>query len=283
MDASHPLAASLNKLSSLSQRLLVVIVLIPIGAVIIMLGGWVFYLAAMLILGVAAWEYWRMFSNGGYRPSVIILVGGTVVLVLTRAIWGMERAEGLLALVVMTAMGYQVFVSRESVKTAALDFNFNLGGLLYLGWLGSYMISLRNLPDGEWWLVTVFPTIWLCDGGAFLVGSRLGRHPMAPFVSPKKSWEGYVGGIVFGILGAAALAAVWHLVAPMVTVQKGLVIGAVISVLCPLGDLGESMLKRSFGVKDSSQIIPGHGGILDRIDSWLWAAPIGYYLITMFF
>jgi phosphatidate cytidylyltransferase len=69
----------------------------------------------------------------------------------------------------------------------------------------------------------------------------------------------------------------------MVTVQKGLVIGAVISVLCPLGDLGESMLKRSFGVKDSSQIIPGHGGIMDRIDSWLWAAPIGYYLITMFF
>ena len=110
-----------------------------------------------------------MFSNGGYRPSVIILVGGTVVLVLTRAVWGMERAEGLPALVVMTAMGYQVFVSRESVKTAALDFNFNLGGLLYLGWLGSYMISLRNLPDGQWWLVTVFPTIWLCDGGAFLV------------------------------------------------------------------------------------------------------------------
>ena len=136
MDASHPLAASVNKLSSLSQRLLVAIVLIPIGAVIIMLGGWVFYLAAMLILGVAAWEYWRMFSNGGYRPSVIMLVGGTVVMVLTRALWGMERAEGLLALVVMTAMGYQVFVfpRKPEDRRAGLSTSTWAGCFTWAGW-----------------------------------------------------------------------------------------------------------------------------------------------------
>ena len=127
------------------------------------------------------------------------------------------------------------------------------------------------------------PVIWLCDGGAYLVGSRFGRHRMAPLISPKKSWEGYVGGIVFGMLGAAGLAACGTCAAADGDRAKWAADRGGDRLLCPLGDLGESMLKRGFGVKDSSGIMPGHGGVFDRIDSWLWAAPIGYYLITMFF
>ncbi|HMN61171.1 MAG TPA: phosphatidate cytidylyltransferase [Anaerolinea sp.] len=273
----------MNKLSSLSQRILVAIVLIPLGVGLIALGGWFYSLFIMLILGIAAWEYWRLFGSGGYQPSAVLLVGGTVAMQLARVVWGVASAEALLALGVMAAMAWQVFSYARSEKTAALDFNINLGGLLYIGWLGSFLISLRNLPDGTWWFMTVLPAIWLADAGAYLVGSRIGRHRMAASISPKKSWEGYIAGIVTGILGTAALAALWHLRAPAVTVEKALVIGAVVSVLSPLGDLGESMLKRGFGVKDTSQILPGHGGIMDRIDSWLWAAPIGYYIITLFF
>ncbi len=283
MAVSHPLAANVSKLSSLSQRILTAIVLVPLGVGMIALGGWPYNLFIMLILGLAAWEYWRLFRDGGYHPSAVLLVGGTLAMLLTRILWGMAYAEALLALGVMAAMGLQVFNYRSSQQTAALDFNINLGGLLYLGWLGSFLISLRALPDGQWWFLTVLPAIWLCDAGAYLVGSRIGRHRMAPLISPKKSWEGYLAGIVTGILGAAALASLWHLRAPTVTVEKALLIGAVVSVLSPLGDLGESMLKRGFGLKDSGQILPGHGGVMDRIDSWLWAAPIGYYLITLFF
>ena len=283
MAVSLPTSAHVNKLSSLSQRILVAIVLIPLGVGLIALGGWFYSLFIMLILGIAAWEYWRLFRSGGYQPSAVLLVGGTVAMQLARVVWGVASAEALLALGVMAAMAWQVFSYARSEKTAALDFNINLGGLLYIGWLGSFLISLRNLPDGTWWFMTVLPAIWLADAGAYLVGSRIGRHRMAASISPKKSWEGYIAGIVTGILGTAALAALWHLRAPAVTVGKALVIGAVVSVLSPLGDLGESMLKRGFGVKDTSQILPGHGGIMDRIDSWLWAAPIGYYIITLFF
>ncbi|RPJ37909.1 MAG: CDP-archaeol synthase, partial [Chloroflexi bacterium] len=97
--------------------------------------------------------------------------------------------------------------------------------------------------------------------------------------SPNKSWEGYVGGVIGGALFALLMASIWQLRAPAVTPMKGLILGFVICAIVPLGDLGESMLKRCFGVKDSSNLLPGHGGVLDRIDTWLWAAPIGYYLI----
>lgn len=279
MDVSQRVTVHVNKLSALSQRLLVAILLVPPGVGLIVLGGWAFGLFVSLVLAVAAWEYWRLFRIGGYHPSALLLVGGTLALALTRVAWGLVPAEALLAGAVMLAMAVQVFGYQKSEQTAAVDFNINLGGLLYLGWLGSYLISLRALPDGQWWFLVVMPTIWLCDAGAYLVGSRLGRHRLAPLISPKKSWEGYLAGIVTGMLGAAGLAALWHLQAPAVTVEKALWVAAVVATLSPLGDLGESLLKRGFGVKDSSHILPGHGGVLDRIDSWLWAAPLGYYLI----
>jgi phosphatidate cytidylyltransferase len=125
----------------------------------------------------------------------------------------------------------------------------------------------------------VLPSIWVSDGTAYFVGSHFGRHKMSPRSSPKKSWEGYIGGVIGGTLFAVLLASLWHLRAPAVTPLKGLILGLVITSISPLGDLGESMLKRGFGVKDTSRLLPGHGGIMDRIDSWLWAATIGYYLI----
>jgi phosphatidate cytidylyltransferase len=276
-------AAKKGGLSALSQRLIVACVFILAGSAMVAAGGWVFLLLILILLGASAWEYWRLYTTGGYRPSVVLLVGGTLALAVARHVWGFANAPLILVLCVLFSMGALVFDYRAAEKTAVLDFNLNLGGLLYLGWLGSYIVSLRGLPDGVYWLMLVLPATGLCDGGAYLVGSRLGRHKMAPLISPKKTWEGYVGGLLFGTLGAAGLAALWHLAAPAVLPWHGLVIGAAVSLLSPLGDLGESMLKRGFGVKDTSALLPGHGGMMDRIDSWLWAAPIGYYLITIFF
>ncbi len=278
--AVSPLRISVSKLSPLSQRILVAILLTPLGIGLISLGGWPFALFIALVLGAAAWEFWRIFHSGGYHPSVYFLAGGSALLALTRHQWGFEPGGLLLALAGMGAVGLQVARYQKTEQTASLDIGINLGGLLYIGWLGSYLVSLRDIPDGTWWFLVVMPAIWICDAGAYLVGSRIGRHKMAPLISPKKSWEGYLAGIVSGTLSAAGLAAIWHLRAPAVTVERALLIGAAVSVLSPLGDLGESLIKRGFGVKDSSNILPGHGGIFDRIDSWLWAAPIGYYLVT---
>lgn len=130
-------------------------------------------------------------------------------------------------------------------------------------------------------MLTALPAIWLADGGAYLVGRKNGKHKMAPRVSPGKSWEGYLAGVLFGALGTMGLAFLWGLNAPEITPFRGFLLGAVISVLAPLGDLGESMLKRQFGIKDSGVFLPGHGGALDRVDSTLWAAFIGYLMITL--
>lgn len=273
----------LASLSPLSQRLLVALLLIPIGIALIWVGGAPFALFVALVLGLAALEYAHLFEHGGFHPTTWILVGGSALLPLIR-LWGGDAfaLPALTALIFLT-MGWQVFTYRAARETAVLDLNITLGGLVYLGGLGGYLVSLRQLTDGMWWFLLVLPAIWFADAGAYFVGSRWGKHKMAPHISPSKTWEGYLGGVVSAILLTAGLAALWNLRVPYLTPAHGALLGAVIAVLSPLGDLGESLLKRGFGVKDSSHLLPGHGGVLDRIDSWLWAAPLGYYMIVWFF
>jgi phosphatidate cytidylyltransferase len=265
--------------SALSRRLSVVIVLIPLGVAVIAAGGWIYTLVVVGVLGVAAWEYWRMFVQGGYKPSIFLLLTGVTLFVLTRFLYQFQGSDIVISLSVLAAMAFHLVGFERGQEKAAVDFNVTLGGILYLGWIGSYFIMLRSLPDGLWWVMLALPAVWLADGGAYFVGSRFGRHKMAPRVSPAKSWEGYFGGIVTGVLGSMGLAFLWHLRAPGITVQNGFILGLVLSVITPIGDLGESMLKRQFGVKDTSNLLPGHGGVMDRIDSWLWAVVISYYLI----
>lgn len=282
MDVS-PQTVNLNRLSTLSQRLLVVVLIVPAGLASIVAGGWVITLVVAAILARAGWEYWRMYSHGGYHPSMLLLAGGTALLAVARHLAGFELTGMLFSLLMLANMALQVVNYRANKDTATLDFNINLGGVIYLGWLGSYMVSLRDLPGGLVWILLVLPAAWFADAAAYLVGTRIGRHKLAPHISPKKSWEGYVGGVVLGTLGTVLLAVVWNSFNPLVGLNQAFIIGLAVSILSPLGDLCESSLKRSFGLKDTSNLLPGHGGVLDRIDSWLWAAPLGYYLITLLF
>jgi phosphatidate cytidylyltransferase len=164
-----------------------------------------------------------------------------------------------------------------------VDFAVTVAGILYLGWIGSYFMQLRSLENGLWWFFLVLPAVWLADSFAYFVGVRFGRHRMSPRLSPKKSWEGFWGGAFFGILGAVGLSFLFaSLGGPQIPWWKAALLGVVLSTLPTLGDLGESMFKRMAGLKDSGNIMPGHGGFFDRIDSWLWGVAIGYYLIIWF-
>lgn len=263
----------------LRQRLLVVIVLVPLGIALISAGGWIYRVGLSLILAGAAWEYERIFRNGGYHPSAPILVGGTAALAIGRGLFGFEYSDLILALVVLAAMTWHVIGYEHGQDSAAVDFAITLGGVLYLGWLGAYLISLRELPEGKWWLLLALPAIWVADTAAFTIGRRFGRHKMTQRVSPNKSWEGYLAGVLFAIPGTGLFALLWSLMSPAMTFERGMLLGLVLSLLAPLGDLGESMIKRQFKVKDSGQLLPGHGGLMDRIDSWVWAGVISYYLI----
>ena len=266
----------------LLKRLQVILILIPGFVFLAALGDWYFSIFIAISLGIAAWEFNQIFQKGKYLPWKLALICGASLFSL-RSYLGLMGSELLFVLIILVSMVYFIIQYERGNKNAASDFCVTLAGIFYIGGLGSYLISLRNMTDGLWWLLLAIPAAWFSDMGGYLMGRRFGKHKMAPILSPKKTWEGYAGGVLLSIICSALLAQLWHLRAPAITWDQGLIMGLVISVISPLGDLGESMFKRQFGVKDSSNLLPGHGGVLDRIDTWLWSSAIGYYLINLLF
>jgi len=268
------------------KRVLVAIILLPIGLFIIYLGGWAYSAVIALILSLATIEYVQLFRSGGLLPAGVLMVAATVLIVLDRAWEGFAGGPWIISLFVLASMTYHLLAFERGREQAGTDFGITLAGGLYIGWIGAYLVSLRQLEEGLWWVLLALPAVWLADIGAYLIGSLIGRHKMTPRLSPKKSWEGYLGGILFGTVGTTLLALVWGLfVDPesLITPLRGCLLGFIISTLTILGDLGESMIKRQVGVKDSGKLLPGHGGVFDRIDSWLWAGIIAYYVVTWLF
>lgn len=266
----------------LAKRLLVTIVLLPIGIAAILAGGWYFTALVAVFMSLAAWEYSNLFHTAGLKPATALVVGGTLLLVIGRNINGLTSAAWMISLVILLSMTYHLFSYEFGRDQAATDFAVTLAGVFYIGWFGAYFISLRNLPEGKWWVMVVLPAVWFADAGAYFIGKRFGRHPLSKRLSPNKTWEGYLGGIITGVLLTALFTALWRVAAgtdSAITLLRGVVVGLVMSIFPTLGDLGESMIKRQVGVKDSGNILPGHGGVFDRIDSWLWAVVLGYYMV----
>ena len=266
------------------ERLPISILLIPLAMWVIG-AGHEFYLAGVLtIFWLAANEYATLFEHGHYRPARPLIVGGVLLMIAARD-WPILNPSGLLvSLAVFLPLVWHVVDYERGATASGSDFTITVGGIFYLGWLGQYFNALRDLPDGLWWLVTVLPSMWLADTGAYTFGKLWGRHKMTPRLSPKKTWEGYAGSVLIGALGGAVLAACWRIGAgpgSLVMWQTGALVGAIVGALGPLGDVGVSMLKRQIGVKDASHLLYGHGGALDRMDSWLVAVPVGYYFVLV--
>ena len=248
-------------------------------------GGHVFTGLIALIMVLAAREYVALFKISGQNPSRILVMAGVLLIVLGRAYFGFEGGGLIVSLLLLASMAHHLFEYERGQDQAGTDFGVTVAGFLYLGWIGAYLISVRALPAGEWWLLLILLDVWLADSGAYLVGSRYGRRSLSARLSPRKTWEGYLGGIAFGVSGGALFGALFMGVAvpgsginPLI----GAILGLLMGVFTVLGDLGESMIKRQAGAKDSSNLLPGHGGIFDRVDSWLWAGVIGYYAVLWY-
>ena len=199
---------------------------------------------------------------------------------------GLEWDLPVLAAIVLICMGFHLIKFELGREPAPLDFTITAAGAVYLGWLGSFFIALRTLPGGEWWLMIILTAIWLPDTGAYFIGKAIGGPKLAPRLSPKKTWAGYFGGIVATVV-LLPLFIKWYqsmgMPETLLATSQIYVLAVVLSIIPPLGDLGISMIKRYFNMKDSGNTLPGHGGWLDRTDSWIWAVVIGYYLITLIF
>lgn len=149
---------------------------------------------------------------------------------------------------------------------------------IYCTWLPLHMISLRLLPQGSWMLMSVFIMVWVCDSGAYFTGYFLGKHKMAPHLSPKKTIEGGLGGVLLTVVAALIIQRFLPIAPNML---NAVIVALLVAFGAIVGDLFESYLKRSFGVKDSGNILPGHGGFADRFDSFLMVAPLCFYYFSI--
>jgi len=277
------------------KRTVTALSLLIIAMPAVLWGGIWFFLLIGFFIVLASWEYTQMFRAVHMQPTAPIIVGGTILLLATRsqavthfffpsAVFSPQWAELTLTCLALVAMAAHLYAYERGRDQAALDFVITVGGLVYLGWVGAYLVNLRELPNGGWWLMLVLPTVWMADSGAYALGAKYGKHKLAPRLSPKKSWEGYWAGVFTGTLYGGFFAYVYSWLGPLhITFWQGALLGLALSVITTLGDLGESLFKRQGGIKDSGTLFPGHGGAFDRIDSWLWAAVIGVYWIRWFF
>jgi phosphatidate cytidylyltransferase len=267
--------------SNLLARLLTATLVLPVVIWFVYWGRLAFLILVSLILTLAVSEYHRLVVQIGLRPFLPFGVALVWLSVLDAYFVEADFWRLGEALVMLASLTWQLLSRRER---DIADWALTVAGGVYIGLCGAYLIRLRNLPaDGLWWTLIVLSATFSADTGAQIVGLTLGRHRMTPELSAGKTWEGYAGGLILGSAGAALIAALSrHWGDATVLVSHSWVVGLLIAALAPMGDLAVSMLKRQAGVKDSGRLFPGHGGALDRLDSLLWAAVIGYYYVVWF-
>lgn len=269
--------------AALLQRVLVGAVGIPLLVFTALRGGLFLFVLVGLIVLLGLRELYHMLKVKGIRPHTVLGIGGGLFLCCqTYFGWRIWTGTSLAVflLIVLTA---------ELVRRDQRDSLFNIAatlfGVLYVGWLSAHFILLRELPrvvgrsygDGGWYLLSVFIITWTCDTGAYGIGMALGKHPLLRRVSPKKTIEGAVGGIVTGLLAGLLLGGVF--LKDILALRHFLILALIVGIAGQIGDLVESLLKRDAAVKDTSRLLPGHGGILDRFDSLLFIVPLTYWYL----
>lgn len=257
----------------LGQRVATAAVGIPVILALIFVGGWPYAIAAALGLGVAGGEFAHLRAPWRSALTVVTATGAGIVVLLAYPLGGV-LVGGCAVLAAAVAMAGWILagVPRRDGASRLPDLaRWAAAGWLYVAVLGSTMVLLRDLHDGrDWVLLAVFST-FAVDTAAYFTGRTLGRHRMAPAISPKKTWEGFVGGWAGGAAAVIAINLVLDLGARPAAVAA---LAASLPLAATAGDLFESWLKRRAGVKDASAILPGHGGVLDRLDSLLFTFPL---------
>jgi len=243
---------------------------------------WLFVAVAIITIMTAVFELARAIgATGATVPRFPIVVGAAAVLIATYAGGTKTSADGAETLVVATML----FAVAAVIWAAVADGTDRLASVAssvfvscYVVFLAGFAILLVIPDDGPRRVVALVATVVCSDTGGYAVGVFLGKHPMAPTVSPKKSWEGFAGSVSAcalcgGLLFPLTLRATWW---------QGVIFGLAIVVAATVGDLSESLVKRDLGIKDMGNLLPGHGGVMDRIDSLLLAAPVAWALLTAF-
>lgn len=231
-----------------------------------------FIVVVAVALGIGLFELTRAFSTARiHLPVLPVLTGGTIMLV--GGYYGsMETAAVAMAL---TVLGTMVWRLTEGADGFVRDVSAGVFSLSYLYLMGTFVLLMLKEDDGPWRIVAFIVATIASDIGGYVAGVLFGKHPMAPSISPKKSWEGFSGSLLFGIATGIltvsyALDGNWWV---------GVLLGMAGAVFATLGDLSESLMKRDLGIKDMGDLLPGHGGLMDRLDSLIAVAPIAWLIL----
>ncbi|MFN0158074.1 MAG: phosphatidate cytidylyltransferase [Bacteroidota bacterium] len=299
-------------MSNLTIRVLVALVGIPIILLLTMAGGFYFFVFVVLVSSLALHEYYRLAIKRGALPQVGL---GLFFGICVNAAFVHHRLQVMFPEFLLPSMAecvlilFLLFVPAILVNelfrnkgTPTLNVATTLSGVLYVSLFMGSLVGLRELfipqvfpvdlhfgvsgipvpPEiiqtiddwGGYTIITIFAAIWLCDSAAYFAGTRWGKHKLFPRVSPNKSWEGAVAGFIFAIV---TFVVARQVVLPYMDFSTAIVCGMIVGIFGQAGDLVESLIKRDTGVKDSSSLIPGHGGVLDRFDSLMFVSPLLFF------
>ena len=271
----------------LKKRIITSLWFVPLLVIVVWFGGEPGFTALMVIFGIlAALEFYRMVAISKAPPltyfgliwtALFILSRNSELLAILEPRFNLSLVTPLLlaSAVVLSLIG---LLSRRQKEGAFTGWAWTIAGILYVGWLLSHLVALRGLDAGRNWVFFALFTTWASDTTAFFIGRKLGRHKLAPNISPGKTWEGATG----GILGAIIVSILFFTATPFhlpLTYWQAIPLSILVSIFGQVGDLVESLLKRNMGVKDSGTLMPGHGGVLDRMDSIIFAGIVVYYYV----
>ncbi len=259
------------------RRIITALITAPVIIACVYFGGLAFLALVLLLALFSINEFYSMMKSKDFHPAYWIGNLFTIIFIIF-AYYALKKHwepahSAMLTGAALVTMVSTLFLKRP--KDAIVDIAVTLLGMIYIGWFFSYFLFIRALTERGAYLIFLMFTIWALDIVAFAVGSRFGKRKLFPSVSPKKSVEGAVAGFVVcliaaGIFGYYAGFEMTH----------SLILGAIIGIVAQLSDLIESLIKRDAGVKDSSSLLPGHGGVLDRVDSFILTTPIYYYYLV---
>lgn len=260
-------------------RTLTILLLAPIVILCTYVGGIPFYLLVLVLSLISLNEFYNLMNRKGYHPSYLLGNLFTFIFIsfaqftLKNPQWETVAAAVLTFAVIVT---FSAGIFQKKV-VSVIDLSTTILGMIYVGWLFSYLILIRAFTAHGSFFFFMMAAIWGNDITAYLVGKTLGKAKLIPTISPSKTVEGTLAGIMVCVVVAVAFGSLAG-----ISLMHSIILGVIIGVVAQISDLAESMIKRDVGAKDSSSLLPGHGGMLDRIDSFILSAPIIYYYIIWF-
>jgi phosphatidate cytidylyltransferase len=260
----------------LRHRILTAVVGLPLLIAIIWFGEPWFTLLIAAMAGLASWEFYQMVGGLKVRPIIYFGIAWVLLIIASPHCPNPATLSFLITSSIIISLIWLLF--RRPRDQAFTDWAWTMAAILYIGWMLSYWVVLRSLEAGRALVFLAMFTTFANDTSAFFVGRAWGKHALAPSISSGKTWEGAAGGLLASIVASIIIDVIFRL--PFSYWQIALV-GFIISIFAQLGDLVESLLKRNTGVKDAGKLVPGHGGVLDRVDSLIFTGVIVYYFVEL--